>query len=282
MFLGKLALSSASNSRDEGGDAGDLREGAEVFGLAYGGAYAEYIAVSTKMEIRKPPQLFWVEAAGIPETWITALQAHFLVGCFRSATQFSSTPALLLCPSPLSLSSRASAVFITAGSDEKVAFCEQLGVTKGFNYRTQDWGKGVLDASGGRGEDVVVDFIGKDYAVKNFEIAAIDGRIVQLASPSGSVLPAGLDIGILERKRLRWEGSRFRSRDLDYQSKLRDLLVDKALPRFADGTVKVLVERVFDWGEVRGAHELMEKNESKGKIIYVWGPGPAAPTSGEL
>jgi NADPH:quinone reductase-like Zn-dependent oxidoreductase len=234
------------------------------------GAYAEYIAVSTRMLIHKPAQLSWIQAAGIPETWITASQALFLVGCFHAADAVlfhAGASAVSIAGIQLAVFSGASAVFTTAGSDEKVAFCEQLGATKGFNYKTQDWAKGVLEATGGRGVDVIVDFIGKDYAIKNFEVAAIDGRIVQLASLSGSILPAGLDVGILERKRLRWEGSRLRSRDLDYQGKLRDLLVEKALPRFVDGTFKIPIERLFDWKEVRRAHELMESNQSKGKII---------------
>lgn len=121
----------------------------------------------------------------------------------------------------------------------------------------------------GRGVDVIVDVVGKNYSQKNFEVAAIDGRIVQLASLSGSKLDAGLDIGLLENKRLRWEGSRLRSRDLDYQNKLRDLLVEFALPKFVDGTFLVPIERVFDWKDIQKAHELMESNQSKGKIICV-------------
>ena len=60
--------------------AGDFKEGDEVFGLAYGGAYAEYIAVSVKMIVHKPKELSWETAAGIPEVWFTAIQACFLVG----------------------------------------------------------------------------------------------------------------------------------------------------------------------------------------------------------
>jgi NADPH:quinone reductase-like Zn-dependent oxidoreductase len=149
-----------------------------------------------------------------------------------------------------------------------VKFCEELGATKGFNYHREDWVKGIQSATDG-GVDVIVDFIGKNYSQGNFEAAAMDGRIVQLASLSGSKLDAGLDIGLLENKRLRWEGSRLRSRDLDYQHKLRDLLVEFALPKFIDGTFKVPIEKVFDWKDIREAHALMESNQSKGKIICI-------------
>jgi len=161
----------------------------------------------------------------------------------------------------------AAKVFVTASSDDKVDFCKSLGATAGFNYHTQDWVKGILDATDGKGVDVTVDFIGKNYAQGNFEAAAIDGRIVQLASLSGGKLNAGLDIGLLETKRLRWEGSRLRSRPLEYQRKLRDLLVENALEKFVDGTFKVPIERVFSWKDIQDAHTLMESNQSKGKIV---------------
>jgi len=60
--------------------AGDFKKGDEVFGLAYGGAYAQYIAVSVKMIVHKPKVLTWEEAAGLPEVWFTAIQVCFLVG----------------------------------------------------------------------------------------------------------------------------------------------------------------------------------------------------------
>lgn len=60
-----------------GGEEG-FKKGDEVFGLAYGGAYAEYIAVSTHMLVKKPQELSWEEAAGIPEvsTWPVYLSTY--------------------------------------------------------------------------------------------------------------------------------------------------------------------------------------------------------------
>lgn len=255
-----------------GDDPGDFKVGDEVFGLAYGGAYAEYLVSSTRMLIHKPKELSWTTAAGIPETWITATQALHLVGCFRPGDNVlfhAGASSVSIAGIQLAKAAGASYIFITAGSDDKVQFCEELGATKGFNYHKDDWVKEILDKTDGHGVDVIVDFIGKNYSQKNFEVAAMDGRIVQLASLSGSRLDAGLDIGLLENKRLRWEGSRLRSRDLDYQNKLRDLLVEFALPKFVAGTFQVPIERVFDWKDIQKAHELMESNQSKGKIICI-------------
>ncbi|KAM3065824.1 hypothetical protein ACMFMF_010753 [Clarireedia jacksonii] len=245
------------------GDVADFHVGDEVFGLAYG-------ASAVHMLIHKPASISWETAAGIPETWITATQALHLVGCFKSGDNVlwhAGASAVSIAGIQLSKAAGANKIFVTAGSDEKTDFCKTLGATHGFNYHRDDWVKGIMNATDGHGVDVIVDFIGKNYSQGNFEAAAIDGRIVQLASLSGHKLEAGLDIGMLENKRLRWEGSRLRSRPLEYQRILRDKLVEFALPKFVDGTFEVPIERVFSWKDIREAHELMESNQSKGKII---------------
>lgn len=97
-------------------------------------------------------------------------------------------------------------------------------------------------------------------------MAARDGHIVTLGALSGTKLPAGVDIGAFVRKRIRFEGSSLRSRDLDYQGKLRDRL-ESFLPQFEDGTFKVFIEKVFRWEDVIEAHKLMESSKTRGKII---------------
>jgi len=92
-------------------------------------------------------------------------------------------------------------------------------------------------------------------------------RIVNLGFLGGTTLPAGIDIGRFLRKRIRYEGSSLRSRDEDYQGKLRDMLVDHALPRFIDGRFKVIIEKVFKMEDIQEAHKLLESNTTMGKII---------------
>ena len=96
---------------------------------------------------------------------------------------------------------------------------------------------------------------------------ARDGRIVNLAFLGGTKLEAGIDIGRFVTKRIRYEGSGLRSRDEAYQGRLRDMLVEHALPRFIDGQFKVVVEKVFRMEEIQMAHALLESSQTKGKII---------------
>lgn len=248
-----------------------LKVGDEVFGLAYGGAYAEYIAVSTKMLLHKPAGLSWEAAAGVPETFITATQAIHFVGGFddlrgKNVLWHAGASGVSIAGIQLSLRAGAARVFATAGSAEKCAFIEkELGATKAFNYKQEDWSRGVLEATGGAGVDLIVDYIAGDYVQKNLDCAAREARIVQLAFMGGSKL-GGLDMAQLLYKRIRWEGSTLRARDEEYQGRLRDRL-DKYVPDLVSGQLKVLVDKVYKMEEIQEAHRLMEKNVTRGKII---------------
>ena len=76
-----------------------------------------------------------------------------------------------------------------------------------------------------------------------------------------------MDLAAFVRKRVRFEGSSLRSRDVAYQRKLRDGVVREALPGLREGRVRVFIERVFGWAEVAEAHRLMEGNGTMGKIV---------------
>lgn len=250
---------------------GDFSQGDEVFGLAYGGAYAEYIAVSTKMLLPKPAALSWEVAAGIPETWITATQALFFVSGIESlkgknVLWHAGASGVSIAGIQLSKRAGAAKVFATAGSKEKCEFIEkELGADKAFNYRDEDWSNGILDATDGHGVDLIVDFIAGDYVQKNLDCAAREGHIVQLGAMGGAVLKE-VNVAQLLYKRIRWEGSTLRARDTEYQGRLRDKL-EEYEPEFVDGNLKVYVDKVFKMDEIQEAHALMEKNVSRGKII---------------
>ena len=253
---------------------GDVKEnfkaGDEVFGLAYGGAYAEYIAVSTHMLTHKPAHLSWEQAAGIPEVWITATQALFFVGEFakgKTVLWHAGASSVSIAGIQIARATGASEIYVTAGSQEKIDFCvKELGATAGFNYKTQDWAAEIVKATGGKGVDLVIDFVGATYFQGNLQVAARDGHIVSLGFMGGSKLPAGTDLSPFLAKRLRFEGSSLRSRDPDYQGRLRDKL-EEYLPKFEDGSFNLFIEKVLPWERIAEAHQLLEDNATKGKLI---------------
>ena len=194
----------------------------------------------------------------------------YLVGGFepgKSILWHAGASSVSIAGIQLSKAGGASKIYITAGSDEKVDFCvKELGATAGFNYKNEDWPECIEEVTKGQGVDVIIDFVGQNYFQGNINSAARDGHIVTLGALSGTKLPAGVDIGAFVRKRITFAGSSLRSRDPDYQGKLRDKL-ETYLEKFEDGAFKIFVDAVLPWEKIVDAHKLMEKNTSKGKII---------------
>lgn len=115
--------------------------------------------------------------------------------------------------------------------------------------------------------DIIIDFVGAEYFAANLEAIAKDGHIVNLGSLGPTRDPGGANFGYFVQKRIRFEGSGLRSRDENYQGRLRDMLVDHALPKFKDGSFKIHIEKVFPWEQIQDAHSLMASNKTKGKLI---------------
>lgn len=267
-----------------------FKEGDAVFGLAYGGAYAEYVVCDARMIMHKPDSLSFEQAAGVPEAWITATQALFFVGEFKKAEKVllhAGASGVSIAAIQLARRAGAEKVYVTAGSQEKIDFCvNELGADAGFNYKTQDWADEILKVTEGKGVDVIVDYVvGQGYLEGDLKSAAMDGRIVILAVMGGLQTKGPVDAWVILKKRLRIEGSTLRSRSVEYQEELRERLAKEAIPGFEDGTLKVFVEKVFDWNDVSffplcekvvditgtngteqivEAHQLMESNQTKG------------------
>ncbi len=255
------------------GEHGAFKTGDEVFGLAYGGAYAEFIAVSTKMLLHKPRELSHEQCAALPENWITATQAlHLVLGFAKGKTILwhAGASGVSIAGIQLSKLAGASAVYATAGTDDKCRFVtEKMGATAAFNYKTQDWAAEIKEHTGGKGVDFIVDFVGASYFQKNLDVAARDARIVMLGTMSGAQVPEA-NIGPILFKRLRIEGSTLRSRDEVYQGKLRDRL-EEYLPDFVNGSFKIVLDKTLPWEQIQDAHRYMEDAKNSGKIVCTIG-----------
>ena len=225
------------------------------------------------MLMHKPKSMRWEEAAGIPETWITATQALYLIGEYspgKSVLWHAGASSVSIAGVQLAKADGASAVYVTSRTQDKIDWCvKELGADGGFNTSGDNqWAQELLEKTNKKGVDVLIDFMGASTFQQNLDAAAQDCHIVNLGYLSGTKLPAGVDISAFVRKRVRYEGSSLRSRDTEYQGKLRDKL-EQYLPNFENGKFKVFIEKVFDWNDIQEAHKLMESNKTKGKIICV-------------
>jgi NADPH2:quinone reductase len=241
--------------------------GARVNALVPGGGYADYCVVHESNALPIPAGLTAIEAAAIPETYFTVWTNVFDRGALKAGetllvhggTSGIGTTAIALAKA------FGARVVATAGSDEKAARCERLGADLGVNYRRDDFVKLTLGATDGRGADVILDMVGGDYVARNYEAAALDGRIVQIAHLQGQ--KANIDLRPLMMKRLIHTGSTLRTRSPAEKAVIAQALRTKVWPIIEAGRCKPVIDSVFTLADAGEAHRRIESADHIGKIV---------------
>jgi len=154
---------------------------------------------------------------------------------------------------------------VTAGSDEKCAFCRQLGASAAINYRSQDFVVTVGQLTDGHGVDLVLDMVGGDYFPRNLKCLAADGRLLQIGVQQGP--KSVIDLLPVMLKRLTITGSTLRARSKDFKAKIARQLLDRVWPLLARGKIRPVIDRTLPLTQAAEAHALMESSEHIGKII---------------
>ena len=156
-------------------------------------------------------------------------------------------------------------VIVTAGSEEKCAACRELGADKAINYRTSDFVSEVKAFTAKKGVELILDMIGGDYIERNYEAAAVEGRIVQIAFQRGP--KATVDFTRLMLKRLSHTGSTLRARDVAFKAELARTVEAKVWPMIAAGKVRPVIDSTFPLKDAAAAHARMESGDHVGKIV---------------
>jgi NADPH2:quinone reductase len=210
-----------------------------------------------------------VEAAAIPETFFTVWHNTFERGRLAAGETLlvhggSSGIGTVAIQLAKAFGAR---VVTTAGSAEKCEACRKLGADVAVNYKTEDFVAATKAATAGLGAEVVLDMVGGDYIERNYEAAAIDGRIVQIAFLGSS--KATVDFRRLMLKRLTHTGSTLRARSVADKAAIARAVEDRVLPLIAAGKVRPLIDSTFPLREAAAAHAKMEASTHIGKIVLV-------------
>jgi NADPH:quinone reductase-like Zn-dependent oxidoreductase len=160
---------------------------------------------------------------------------------------------------------RGAYVVTTAGSADKCEACLRLGADRAINYREEDFVTAVKEATDGRGADVILDMVGGDYISRNYEAAAVDGRIVQIAFLGGPKATA--DFSRLMIKRLVHTGSTLRPRTVEFKAHIASELERHVWPLLAERRVAPMMDMILPLREAWRAHERMEEGANIGKIV---------------
>ncbi len=243
--------------------------GDKVMSLVAGGGYAEYCLTHESHAMSVPKGFSMTEAGAVAETLMTVWHNVFERGGLKpgetllihGGSSGIGTMAIQMAKA------HGAKVFVTVGGQDKVDACLKLGADAAINYKTDDFVARTKALTDGVGVDVILDMVGGDYIDRNYEAAAVEGRIVQIAFLGGS--KATPNFAKLMMKRLHHTGSTLRPRTVADKAAMVSAIEAKAMPWLASGRVKPLMDSTFPLKDASKAHARMESSQHIGKIVLV-------------
>nr|GLL45770.1 quinone oxidoreductase PIG3 [Ipomoea trifida] len=243
--------------------------GDQVCALVGGGGYAEKVAVPAGQVLPVPSGVSLEDAASFPEVACTVWSTVFMMSRLSPGETFLihggssgiGTFAIQMAKH------QGVKVFVTAGSEEKLAACKELGADVCINYKTEDFVARVKQETGGKGVDVILDNIGGPYLQRNIDSLNFDGRLFIIGFMGGTVTEVNL-VGLLAR-RLTVQAAGLRNRSAENKAVIVSEVEKNVWPAIAAGKVKAVVYKRFPLAEAAEAHRVMESSKHIGKILLV-------------
>ncbi|KAJ9168913.1 hypothetical protein P3X46_020390 [Hevea brasiliensis] len=243
--------------------------GDQVCALLAGGAYAEKVAVPAGQVLPVPPGISLKDAAAFPEVACTVWSTVFMMSRLSAGETFLihggssgiGTFAIQIAKY------KGVRVFVTAGSEEKLAACKELGADVCINYKTEDFVARVKEETGGKGVDVILDCIGASYFQRNLDSLNFDGRLFIIGFMGGAVTE--LNMTSLLAKRLTVQAAGLRGRSVENKAEIVNEVEKNVWPAIVEGKVKPVVYNHFPLSEAAESHRLLESSQHIGKILLV-------------
>jgi NADPH2:quinone reductase len=241
--------------------------GHKVMSLVAGGGYAQYCIAQDAQAIAVPSSLSMLEAGATPETLMTVWHNVFERG------QLQPGETILIHGGSSGIGTMAiqlakafgSKVIVTVGSKDKADACLGLGADHAINYKADDFVEAAKKMTSGTGPNVILDMVGGDYVERNYDAAATDGRIVQIALLGGP--KAAANFAKLMVKRLHHTGSTLRPRSNADKAAMVSAIEAKVMPLVRQGRIRPVIDSTFPLEKAADAHRRMESSEHIGKIV---------------
>lgn len=250
-----------------GSNAKRHKIGDKVMSLVAGGGYAQYCIAQDAQAMSVPPALSIKEAGALPETLMTVWHNVFERGGLKSGE------TLLIHGGSSGIGTMAiqlakafgAKVFVTVGSQDKIDACLKLGADRAINYKTEDFVAVVKEETNKVGVNLILDMVAGEYVDRNYDAAAVDGRIVQIATLNGPNV--SVNIAKVMVKRLTHTGSTLRPRSNADKAAMVAAIEAKVMPLLREGRVKPLMDSAFPLEKASDAHRRMETSAHIGKIV---------------
>jgi putative PIG3 family NAD(P)H quinone oxidoreductase len=244
-----------------------LKLGDRVFGLVGGGAYAEEVVAPARTMVRIPEGLSFVEAAAIPEAFITAYDAMVVQGRLAAGeTVLVHAVGSGVGTAAVQIARAIGAFPIgTARTADKLDRARPLGMAEGVVAKDGAFCAKVMQLTGGRGADVVLDLVGGAYVAEDLGCVANRARIVVVGLLAGARVD--LDLGLVLRKRLEIRGTMLRARPLEEKIEAANLLARNIAPLLGNRALEPVVDKVLPLAKAADAHRYVASNEGFGKVV---------------
>ena len=234
------------------------RPGYGLVGAHCQGTHAEFIVLPEKNFFPKPKNLTFEEAAALPLALCTAYRQ--LISRARLTAGESvlihgvGGGVMLYC---LQLASQAGAfAIVTSSSDEKLKTAESLGADVCINYKTTDVAGAVMDATEGRGADVVVDNVGAPTFAVSAKCVALNGRITIVGGAANHMIP---EVNLRDLY--------FKQVDIHTSTMATPEEFREAMALAAEGKVKAHIDSTYPLSRFREAIERVAEGLQFGKVV---------------
>lgn len=251
---------------DLGKDVKKFKKGDHVIALLGGGGYAEYCISNQYLTLPMPDNLTFVEAAAIPETYFTVWNNVFRIGnLVKNETILIHGGSSGIGTTAIQIAKEFGAHVITTTSEkEKVEKCYELGADFVVNYNTHDFLEEIKSSKFNE-VNLILDIVAGDYTSRNYELASMYARIIQIAYIKGSNV--NVDLSPLMRKSLIHTGSVLRPKNLSYKTAISIDIEKYILPKIKNDKIRPIIHSTFDLRDADAAHSLMKSGRHFGKII---------------
>jgi putative PIG3 family NAD(P)H quinone oxidoreductase len=241
------------------------KPGQRVMGIVGGGGQAEYVLVHEGMLVAIPENLDFIQAAAIPEVFMTAHDALFTQGGLQMGERLLVHAAGSgVGTAAIQLAHVAGAtVYGTSRTASKLERAKVLGLEVGLS--DQNFAADIKQLTGGAGVHMVLDFVGASYMEQNLDALALWGRLVFLATMGGS--DAQVNLRTVMSKRIQILGCTLRSRTLEEKLAVTRRFATHVVPLLASSQVVPIIEEVYPLHEIARAHKAMAENRNFGKLI---------------
>lgn len=270
----------AGDVEKTGEGASGFKAGDKVFALTMFGGYAEKVMAPVESVRHIPPGLDYETACAVPVNYLTAYHSLIYMGNLKPfETVLIHSAGGGVGTAAVQIARSVGSKVIGTASPAKKEYLRQLGVENVINYLEEDFAAKVMELTGGKGADVILDSLGGEQVMKNYRCLAAAGRLITFGMFSivkgdrksmSRAMREVLKTGRFHPLRLFNDNKAVIGVNLNHLAARKDIIsyeMDKIIELIKQGHVRPCVDKIFPLEEAGEAHRYIQERKNKGKVV---------------